>query len=156
MDALKKNRRTTHQGLWLLLLVLSTCLTSCLGWLMEAPSFVLRDINITPTSSSGWNLVLGLDVENPNRFDLTLTAAEFRIFLNGEEAGTGRLEREVLLPSSSKTKVNIMIAARFKNLGGSLKSVIAGHELAYKMEGNASIKAFFGSRRFLFSKEGRT
>lgn len=154
MDALNKNRRTTHQGLWLLLIVLSVCLASCLGWLMEAPSFVLRDINITPASSSEWNLILGLDVENPNRFDLTLTAAEFRVFLNNEEAGTGRLEREVILPSSSRTKVNVVIAARFKNLGGSLKSIIAGHDLPYKLEGNASVRAFFGSRRILFSREG--
>lgn len=154
MDALKKNRRTDGRGLWLLLLVLSTCLASCLGWLMEAPSFVLREIRISPASSSELNLVLGLDVENPNRFDLTLVSAEYTVYLNQEEIGTGRLEREVLLPSSSRTKVNVVIAARFKNLGGSLKSIITGHDLPYKMEGNASIKAFFGSRRILFSREG--
>jgi len=154
MDALKMNRRKDRRGLWLLLLVLSTCLASCLGWLMEAPSFVLREIRISPASSSELNLVLGLDVENPNRFDLTLVSAEYTVYLNQEEIGTGRLEREVLLPSSSRTKVNVVIAARFKNLGGSLKSIITGHDLPYKMEGNASIKAFFGSRRILFSREG--
>jgi hypothetical protein len=154
MDALNKNRGTTHQGLWLLLIVLSVCLASCLGWLMEplpsssATSTSPRHLPRNGTSSSV------LDVENPNRFDLTLTAAEFRVFLNNEEAGTGRLEREVILPSSSRTKVNVVIAARFKNLGGSLKSIIAGHDLPYKLEGNASVRAFFGSRLILFSREG--
>lgn len=139
----------------LFLLTLSICLVSCLDWLMEKPSFVVREIILSPSSFTDVNLLLGLDVQNPNRFDLTLSSFEYVIFLNNEEIGTGRLEKEILVPSSSTTQVQVVVVAKFKDLGGSLKTIITGHDLPYKIEGKASVKTAFGSRHFPFSKDGR-
>jgi len=138
----------------LFLLALSICLVSCLSWIMEKPSFVLREIILSPSSLTEVNLLLGLDVQNPNRFDLTLKSFEYVVFLNNEEIGTGRLEKEILVPSSSTTQVQVPVAAKFKDLGGSLKAIITGHDLPYKIEGKASVKTAFGSRDFPFSKDG--
>jgi LEA14-like dessication related protein len=99
--------------------------------------------------------VIGLDVQNPNRFDLTLTSFEYGLFLDNEEIGTGRLEKEILVPSSSTTQVEVSVVAKFKDLGGSLKTIITGRDLPYKIEGKASVKTVFGSRDFPFSKNGR-
>jgi len=122
---------------------------------MEKPSFVLRAITLRPSSLTEVNLLLGLDVQNPNRFDLTLKSLEYVVFLNNEEIGKGRLEKEVLVPSSSTTQVQAVVVAKFKDLGGSLKMIISGHDLPYKIEGKASVKTAFGSREFPFSKDGR-
>ena len=139
----------------LCLLTLSICLVSCLSWIMEKPSFVLREIILSPSSFTEANLLIGLDVQNPNRFDLTLKSFEYVLFLNNEEIGTGRMEKEILVPSSSTTQVQVSVIAKFKDLGGSLKTIITGHDLPYKIEGKASIKTVFGSRDFPFSKDGR-
>ena len=139
----------------LLLLTLSICLVSCLNWIMEKPSFVLREIILSPSSFTEANLLIGLDVQNPNRFDLTLKSFEYVLFLNNEEIGTGRLEKEILVPSSSTTQVQVSVVAKFKDLGGSLKTIITGHDLPYKIEGKASIKTAFGSRYLPFSNDGR-
>ena len=139
----------------LFLFTLSICLVSCLNWIIEKPSFVLREIILSPSSLTEENLLLGLDVQNPNRFDLTLKSFEYVIFLNNEEIGTGRLEKEILVPSSSTTQVQVSVVAKFKDLGGSLKTIITGHDLPYKIEGKASIKTAFGSRDIPFSKDGR-
>jgi LEA14-like dessication related protein len=139
----------------LFLLILSLCLVSCLSWIMQKPSFVLREIILSPRSLTEVNLLLGLDVQNPNRFDLTLTSFEYVVFLNNEEIGKGRLEKEVLVPSSSTTKVQAVVVAKFKDLGGSLKMIVTGRDLPYKIEGTASVKTAFGSREFPFSKDGR-
>ncbi len=137
------------------LLTLSICLVSCLNWIMEKPSFVLREIILSPSSLTEVNLLLGLDVQNPNRFDLTLKSFEYVVFLNNEEIGTGRLEKEILVPSSSTTQVQASVIAKFKDLGGILKTIITGHDLPYKIEGKVSIKTTFGSRYFPFSNDGR-
>jgi LEA14-like dessication related protein len=142
----------------LLLCTLLLFLVSCLGWILEKPSFVLREITLSPRSLIEMNLLLGLDVQNPNRFDLTLTSFEYAVYLNNEEIGKGRLEKEILVPSSSITQVQAPVAASFKNLGGSLMSIIAGmtsKDVSYKIEGKAEVKTFFGSFNFPFSKEGR-
>ena len=140
----------------LFLLTLSICLVSCLDWIMEKPSFVLREIILSPSSFTEANLLIGLDVQNPNRFDLTLKSFEYALFLDDKEIGTGRLEKEILVPSSSTTQVQVSVVAKFKDLGGSLKTIIAGHDLPYKIEGKASIATTFGSRDFSLSRDGRT
>lgn len=139
-----------------LLLTLSISLVSCLTWIMEKPTFVIREIILSPSSFKEANLLIGLDVQNPNRFDLTLTSFEYILFLDDEEIGTGRMEKEILVPSSSTTPVQVSIVAKFKDLSGSLKTIISGQGLPYKIKGKASVKTAFDSRDFPFSKEGRT
>ena len=140
----------------LFLFTISICLVSCLNRIIEEPSFVLREIILSTSSLTEANLLIGLDVQNPNRFDLTLKSFEYVLFLDNKEIGTGRLEKEILIPSSSTTQVQVSVVAKFKDLGGSLKTIIAGHDLPYKIEGKASIATTFGSRDFSLSRDGRT
>lgn len=149
----QKNVRTHYRILFLF--ALSFFLVSCLSWILEKPSFVLREIILSPRSFTEMNLLFGLEVQNPNRFDLTLTSFEYTIYLKNEEIGNGRLEKELLIPSSSTTQVQIPVVAKFKDLGGSLKTIITGDDLPYKIEGKADVKTAFGSLNFPFSKEGR-
>ena len=140
------------------LLTLSMCLMSCLSWIMEKPSFVLREITVSlrPSSLTEANLIIGLDVQNPNCFDLTLKSFEYVLFLDNKEIGTGHLEKEIPVPSLSTTQVQVSVVAKFKDLGDSLKTIITGHDLPYKIEGKASIETTFGSRDLFLSKDGRT
>jgi LEA14-like dessication related protein len=154
MKNLNTKKRMANPGI-LFLLTLSLCLVSCLNMIMEKPSFVLREIILSPSSFTEANLLVGLDVQNPNRFDLTLTSFEYVLFLDNEEIGTGRLEKEILVPSSSITQVEVSVVAKFKDLGGSLKTIITGRGLPYEIKGKASVKTVFGSRDFPFSKDGR-
>jgi LEA14-like dessication related protein len=136
------------------LCALSVFLASCLSWILEKPSFVLREIIVSPRSLKETNLLLGLEVHNPNRLDLTLTSFEYIVSLNNEEVGNGRLEKELLIPSSSVTRMQAPVVAKFKDLGGSLKAIITGDNLPYKIEGKADVKTALGSISFPFSKEG--
>jgi LEA14-like dessication related protein len=139
----------------LIALVLCVFLASCLNSIIEKPSFVIRKIAISPRSFTEMNLLLGIEVQNPNRFDLTLKSFEYTVSLKNEEIGSGRLEKELLIPSSSTTQIEAPVAAKFKNLGGNFKTLITGEELPYRIEGKAEVKTVFGSRMFPFSKDGR-
>jgi len=136
------------------LFVLSILLVSCLSWVMEKPSFILREITISPRSFTEMNLLLGLDVQNPNRFDLMFKSFEYTVYLNNKEIGNGRLEKELLIPSSSITRVQVPVVAKFKDWDGSLKTIITGDDLPYKIAGKTDIKTTFGCLNFPFSKEG--
>jgi len=139
----------------LILFVFSISLLSCIGWILEKPSFVLHGIVISPRSFTQMNLLLGLEAQNPNRFDLTLRSFEYTVYLAHEEIAKGRLEQAFLLPASSTTRIEVPVAAEFKDLGASLKAVITGGDLPYKIEGKAEVRALFTSIHFPFSKEGR-
>jgi LEA14-like dessication related protein len=133
----------------------SLLLMSCLSWLMQAPSFTLRGVTLQPLSFNAVNLLFDLDAQNPNSFDLTLKSFEYTVYLKSEEIGNGRLEKELLIPSSSTSRIQVRVAAGFKNLSGSLKAILTEGDLPYKIEGKATIKTAFGSRQFPFSQERR-
>ena len=153
MKKLNQKKASTHCKI-LFLCAFSIFLVSCVSWILEKPSFVLRGVSISPRSFTEMNLLIGLDVQNPNRFDLTLKSFECTIYLKNEEIGKGRLENEILIPSSSTTRIQVPIDAKFKDLGGSLKVILTGGDLPYKIEGKADVRTAFGSLNFPFSKEG--
>jgi len=154
MKKINQKKVTAYRSV-LILFGLSVFLISCLGWIIEKPSFTLRGIILSPLSATEMNLLLGLEVQNPNRIDLTLKSFEYAFYLKNEEIGNGRLEKELVIPSSSTTQVQIPVSAKFKDLGLILKSIFSGDELPYKIEGKADVGTAFGSLKFPFSKEGR-
>ncbi|MEN6331318.1 MAG: LEA type 2 family protein [Smithella sp.] len=130
-------------------------LASCLSWVMEKPSFVLRGVSLRPLSLTDVNLLLDLDVQNPNSFDLNFKSFEYTVYLKNEEIGNGRLEKELRIPSSATTRIQAPVAAKFKDLSGSLKSILTEGDLPYKIAGKVVVKTALGSRQFPFSSEGR-
>ena len=139
----------------LFLFAFSIFLMSCLNWILEKPSFTLRGVILSPISFTKMNLLLDLDVQNPNNFDLTLKSFGYTVYLKNEEIGNGRLEKELLIPSSSTTQIRVPLVAKFKDLSGSLKAIFTGDDLPYKIEGTADFSTVFGSLNFPFSREGR-
>ncbi len=138
----------------LFLLTFSIFLMSCVSWVMQAPSFALRGITLRPISFTEMNLLFDLDVQNPNSFDLTFKSLAYTVYLQNEEIGNGHLEKELLIPSSSITRIQVPVVAGFKDFSGSLKAILTKADLPYKIEGKATVKTAFGSRQFPFSKEG--
>ena len=130
-------------------------LSSCAGWMMEEPSVQLRRVSLHPRSLTEIHLVLELDVQNPNRFDLTLQSFQYKLFLNEREIGSGCLEKEVLIPADSAVGVQAPVVAGFKNWNESLRAVIADKDIPYRIEGAAKLKTIFGSMDYPFSKGGK-
>jgi LEA14-like dessication related protein len=139
-----------------LLCVFSLFLLSCLSWILEKPSFVLRRVILSPRSFTEMNLLIGLDVQNANRFDLTLESFACVIYLKNEEIGKGRLEKGILIPASAITQVQVPVEVKFKDWGGSLKVLLSGGDLPYKIAGTADVSTVFGNRKFNFSQDGST
>lgn len=139
----------------LFLFAVSICLMSCATWILENPSFTLRGVSISPISFTESNLLLDLDVQNPNHFNLTLKSFGCNIYLKDEEIGNGRLGKEILIPSSTTTQIQVPLSVKYKDLSGILKVILTEHDLPYKIEGNANVSSVFGSLNFPFSKDGR-
>jgi LEA14-like dessication related protein len=140
---------------FIILFALSILLVSCLNRVMEKPSFVIREITLKPRSLTEMTLLIGLDVKNPNCFDLTFKSFEYTVYLNNQEIGSGHLEQEILIPSSSTTRVMAPVTAELKNWGGSVvKAIITGDKLLYKIEGKTNIQTVLGGVILPFSQEG--
>lgn len=129
-------------------------LASCASWFFEKPTFSLKEIAITRISLSEINFLFGIEVQNPNSFDLKLRGLEYKAYLADQEVGNGRLEKEVLIAKSSSTLVQIPLQTHLKRLGSPLGLFLSGKDLRYKIEGAAVIKAKLGTTTLPFSKSG--
>jgi LEA14-like dessication related protein len=149
-----KSRKVMLYCKILLLLAFSISLMSCAHLILQNPSFTLRRVSINPISFTESNLLIDLDVENPNRYNLTLKSFECSIYLKNEEIGNGRMEKEILIPSASTTQIQVPLNVKYKDLKEILKVLFTERDLPYKLEGNANVGSVFGSLNFPFSKDG--
>jgi LEA14-like dessication related protein len=129
-------------------------LFSCLSWFIEKPSFNLKEVAITRFSLFDVQFLFGVEIQNPNTFDLKLRALDYTVFFNDQEVGRGKMDQEILIAKSAATLVQVPLQADFKNLGNPMKEILAGRDLRYKIEGAAIVKATLGSTTIPFSKSG--
>ena len=129
-------------------------LPSCLSWFFEKPTFTLKEVAVTRISFTDINFLFGIEVQNPNSFNMNLKGLEYTVYFNEREVGRGRLEKEVLITKASSTLVQVPLQADFKSLGDPVGLLIAGKELKYKMEGTAMLSAILSTATIPFSKSG--
>ncbi|MCX5834551.1 MAG: LEA type 2 family protein [Deltaproteobacteria bacterium] len=129
-------------------------LISCLSWWIEKPALSVKEILVDQISSGNLRITLKVEAENPNRFDLTMTALDYTFFLNNREVGRGSLAQEVKLPASAKSTVELPVTARLSPTGGLLKSIFSARESVYKIEGTARVSTALGSTTFPFTRTG--
>ncbi|MBM4331355.1 MAG: LEA type 2 family protein [Deltaproteobacteria bacterium] len=129
-------------------------LPSCLNWFLEKPTFTLKEIEVRNISLKEINFLFGIEVQNPNNFDLKLRALEYTVYFYDQEVGKGRLQKEIKIANSSSVLVQIPLQTDLKSLGNPLGFLLAGKDLRYKIEGAAIIKTSLGSATIPFSKSG--
>jgi len=129
-------------------------LPSCLSLFLEKPTFTLKEIEIKRISFQEIDFLFGIEVQNPNQFDLKLRALEYTVYLSGQEVGKGRLEKEIKIVKAASTLVPVPLQTNLRSLGNPLALILAGKDLQYKIEGAAIIKASMGSATIPFSKSG--
>lgn len=64
-----------------LVMVLLCLQYGCLGWIVEKPTFDLKEVSLTLHSMKKLEAVLTVFVNNPNHYDLTVTSFDYRISL---------------------------------------------------------------------------
>jgi len=129
-------------------------LASCLSYFFEKPTFSLKEIAITRLSLTEINFLLGIEVRNPNNFDLKLRSLKYAVYLNDRQVGNGRLENEILISKAAPTLVQVPLSTDFKQLGNPVDLFLSGKDLHYKIEGAAIVKTTLGTTTVPFSKEG--
>ena len=136
------------------LLGLLFLLPSCVSWFYEKPTFTLKEVVVKRISFGEINFLFGIEVQNPNNFDLKLREFEYKAYIEDQEVGNGRLEKEVLIAESSSALVQVPLQSDLRKMGNSLGLILAGKNLRYKIEGAAVIKTRLGTSTIPFSKTG--
>lgn len=137
----------------LILFFLVFVCSSCIHIFFEKPTVTITSISASP-ALQGLYLNLGMDVSNPNSYDLKLESLSFNLVVDDIKSAMGRIDAPVLLPGKASTYVEIPIKTDMRLIGKCISAVIQGKEMKYRIEGDALVKALLGEKNYHFSREG--
>lgn len=106
----------------------------------EPPTFVVKSVKVAQLDLAGVSLDVGADVQNPNRFGLTVKEVTARVLLDGtREAGQVTLTKPVELPASGSTSVVVPLRMQWAGIGAGAAIAAERRDVPYVVEGTASI-----------------
>ena len=129
----------------LVLLALAACTPA-----VKAPGFDLR--GVVADSSSG--LLITIAVSNPNRFELKAQDLEYRVFIDSNVCGSGRLAGPIQVPGRDTVDVEFPLQVNLENVIRSLPAVL-NDTVNIRVEGNYSAVTPLGLRRLTLNRGKR-
>jgi len=134
--------------------ILVCALCSCVGWFVEKPTFQLTGVSLSLRSMTTLSGSIAVAVHNPNTYDLTVNAVEYRIKLGDKNLGEGVSRESMKIHGKTQTNINIPLHAEFGDVGSVLRMYISGKDVPYEIEGTVHVKVLWTNLRIPFSKAG--
>lgn len=121
----------------------------------EQPKVALRELQLEDVSIKKLDVVLVLDVENPNDVPLELATLSYGLKIEGHEVARGARPMGVTLRASSTDEVRVPVSVSYKDLGSIAAKVIANEAFGYEVTGVAGLDTPIGVLDFPFARKGR-
>lgn len=141
---------------WLVGLI-ALCLTACSGLPVNAvaPKVSVAGVDIKSLGVFEQHFDVGLWVDNPNDFDLTIEALDFELELNGRPFAAGQTRATTLIPAASSALVQVDAVTRSTNLIQQIKTLlpeVLKRGVPYRITGR--VRTDKSSAWFPFEKAG--
>ncbi|MGH1370991.1 MAG: LEA type 2 family protein [Cellvibrionaceae bacterium] len=117
-DALSKARFSTWLMVCLLILAVSSCAT--LSPNFESPNIQVLSIKRMPSQGMDQQLVVELNVQNPNSMNLPLTGVAYALLIEGNEVASGVTADVSTIPAYGEAQLSLPVTT---NLMGMVRLV---------------------------------
>ncbi|MEW8282243.1 MAG: LEA type 2 family protein [Candidatus Thiodiazotropha taylori] len=102
----------------------------------KLPDVRVSRIDVQRMSLQAIDLMLELEVENPNRFALMLQRLDYQFKLNGIDVGQGAAAQSLNIDKQGKGRVRLPLSLDLQKAGGGLYSALmGGRGLSYELSG---------------------
>jgi LEA14-like dessication related protein len=102
---------------------------------VRRPGLKVAALRLEAITPAGAQLMLELELQNPNRFAVFLESLNYRLRVGGRDWVTGMRQEAARVPKNGKTRLAIPINLDFAALGGSVYQMIVGGEsLRYELQ----------------------
>jgi len=125
---------------------------------VKQPSISLNNFSVESLSLSGADLLVELNVQNPNTFQMLFDDLNFDLEINGLKSFSGTVSEEVRIDRNSAQTVELPFNISFLNAGMAAYRLLNSNEdLDYKLTGSTIIGSdlpYFKKSNFDFDKSG--
>ena len=109
---------------------------SCAGFpdlsaVVKEPNVSLKSADITGISLSGVNMLVHVDVENPNNITIPLPRIDWEVFINNSSFVKGAINNDKSLAGRQTTTIDLPLVVGYEGLYNTVASVVSANEAAY-------------------------
>ncbi len=140
----------------LLLLTFVALLSACASLNPVAkPEVAITRINIGPSNGLQQQLLIGLQVSNPNSFALNLGKLRYQMDLAGSQLASGTFNDAISVPANGQTQIEVPVGINLLSGIGLLRTVLSNtsSDLEYELRMTADV-GNFGLGDMTLSKKG--
>ncbi|GAB3377241.1 LEA type 2 family protein [Spongiibacter taiwanensis] len=110
---------------------------------IEKPDVAITSINIGPSNGLQQQLLVGLQLDNPNDFALNLGRLRYSISLAGNSLAGGRFNEAVVLPANDRANIVVPVDVNLLNGLGLIRSIMSTTgDMEYKLSLTAAVANF--------------
>lgn len=150
-----------------LLLVATAVVAPGCALFVKQPRVTIADVRVVSLGLAGGTARVELEIDNPNRFDLTVRTLSYRLEVADGPSGEGsvdrwiplaqeeEVERSIAAPGRSTVNVEVPVAFEYRALGAALRSLLVDGEVRYRVQGAVRVRGPVGEHRLPFNNIGR-
>lgn len=114
---------------------------------VEKPKVQLHSVGLKNLEKQGATLLVGIEVENPNDFELRVDRLSYEAEIEGRPVAAGTLDESVGVPAKGKSVVEIPVAVNYGDLFGSIIDFVSRigqneKKTRYRVKGSARVGLF--------------
>ncbi|HSZ24537.1 MAG TPA: LEA type 2 family protein [Cytophagaceae bacterium] len=136
----------------IVVLFLCYSLSSCLSFKELEPGEI-KNIKVKKISGGGLEIEAGIQVKNPNNYNIVIKEIKADVLVNGKKIGEIDLTKKVVLPKKSESVNNFVVDTQLSNLMSAVPSLLFGGSVSLQLQGYLKGKAFVFSREYPISIE---
>ena len=122
-------KKLSYILLALFIMTLSSCETYQL--IVQEPSVSLNSVDVAGINFTGVNLLVHVDVENPNGFTIPLPRLDWEVFINSSSFVKGAVNNDKNLSSHQTVTLDLPLSVSYEGLYNSFASLVETKEAAY-------------------------
>jgi len=107
----------------------------------KLPTIRIESLRINQLGLTGANLILALNIQNTNTFNVNLDALDYQFDVMGKSWLKGLSQKKIILGKKENSRIELPISISFLEIGASAVKILKGEgALDYRLIGNAKIK----------------
>jgi LEA14-like dessication related protein len=108
--------------------------------MVKLPSFKVSSLQVKKMGLTSADLVLNLEIDNPNAFNLLADNLSYNFRVNEQSWVKGMLTEQIQISEKDKSSMSIPISLNFLSLGQTALQLLSGNqEINYSFQGNVDL-----------------
>lgn len=150
----KGMRAVWAAGAVLALAVMSGGCPKTLQKTVKPPTVTIQDVGINGISTARLDLVLTVEIDNPNPIGLTLSGVDYQLELAGRPLANGATTSAITLAASGKSRAEVPLSLAYREVEAIYTSAQGQDQLPYRVTGKVRIKTPLGDLPIPFETKG--